>query len=63
MVQGAYVRARAILTGYEHELHALAKALIDNETLTGDQIKALLADLKGKVANASDAGKAGAPQP
>ncbi|GAX77220.1 hypothetical protein CEUSTIGMA_g4666.t1 [Chlamydomonas eustigma] len=62
LVQGAYLRAKAILKGYEHELHALAKALMEKETMTGEQIKALLVEvnsasaLKGAMPTASSLG-------
>jgi len=41
LVNGAYERAKNILTTHEKELHALANALLENETLTGQQIKDL----------------------
>ncbi len=42
VVDGAYQRARKILDGNIDQLHALAKALIEYETLTGEEIAALL---------------------
>ncbi|MEX2642568.1 MAG: ATP-dependent zinc metalloprotease FtsH [Acetobacterales bacterium] len=41
-VDEAYKHARQILTENEDELHALAKALLEYESLTGDEIMALL---------------------
>ena len=41
-VDEAYARARAILTENIDGLHTLAKALLEYETLSGDEIKALL---------------------
>ncbi len=42
IVETAYARARQILADNLSELHSLAKALLDYETLSGDEIKALL---------------------
>ncbi len=42
IVDGAYQRAQKILTEYRHELESLGKALLDYETLSGDEIKAIL---------------------
>jgi len=39
--QGAYERARAILTQHQDKLHTLAQQLLDKETLSGDEIIAL----------------------
>ena len=47
LVEGAHERARDILKTHEHELHLLAQALLEYETLTGEDIKKLLAD--GKI--------------
>ena len=41
-VQGAYDRARGILTGHEAELHALGGDLLEQETLSGEQIKGMV---------------------
>eukprot|EP00850_Spirogloea_muscicola_P005590 SM000026S08839 [mRNA] locus=s26:28831:31716:+ [translate_table: standard] len=43
LLQTAYEDARQILVSNQQELHALAKALLDRETLSGQQIKTLLA--------------------
>lgn len=37
LVEGAYQRASSILRGHEAELHTLAGALLDKETLSGTQ--------------------------
>jgi len=42
IVDGADARCRAILTEHEEDLHILAKALLEYETLSGEEIKALL---------------------
>eukprot|EP00897_Mesotaenium_endlicherianum_P002732 jgi/Mesen1/2487/ME000159S01614 len=43
LLQRAYDNAKSILMGHERELHTLAKALLEHETLTGSQILGLLA--------------------
>ncbi|WOG84125.1 hypothetical protein DCAR_0103306 [Daucus carota subsp. sativus] len=45
LLETAYNNAKTILTTHEKELHALANALLERETLSGNQIKALLAQL------------------
>jgi ATP-dependent metalloprotease len=50
--QEAYERSSTLLKKHAIELHALASALIEHETLSGEQIKELLLKPKG-----------GAPQP
>jgi cell division protease FtsH len=42
IVDGAYQRAKQVLTDYNGELHTLAKALLEYETLNGEEIKAIL---------------------
>lgn len=42
IVEAAYARARSILTAQMDQLHAVAKALLEYEMLSGDEIKALL---------------------
>ena len=42
IVEGGLARARDVLTKHLDELHTLAKALLEYETLTGDEIKAIL---------------------
>lgn len=42
IVDSADERCRAILTDHEEDLHTLAKALLEYETLSGEEIKALL---------------------
>ncbi|XP_074333313.1 ATP-dependent zinc metalloprotease FTSH 4, mitochondrial-like isoform X2 [Apium graveolens] len=45
LLETAYNNAKTILTTHEKELHALANALLEHETLSGSQIKALIAQL------------------
>jgi cell division protease FtsH len=42
LVEGAHARATEILKTHEDELHLLAQALLEYETLTGEEIKTLL---------------------
>jgi cell division protease FtsH len=42
LVEGAHAKATEILRGNEDKLHLLAQALLEYETLTGDEIKHLL---------------------
>ncbi|MBV7257475.1 ATP-dependent zinc metalloprotease FtsH [Pacificimonas sp. WHA3] len=42
IVEGGLARAKEVLTGHEDQLHALAGALLEYETLSGDEIKILL---------------------
>lgn len=42
IVQAAYARATDVLTQHIDQLHAVAKALLEYEMLTGDEIKGLL---------------------
>ncbi|KAJ0964566.1 hypothetical protein J5N97_025704 [Dioscorea zingiberensis] len=48
LVQRAYNNAKTILTTHGKELHALASALLEHETLSGNQITHLLAQLKNQ---------------
>ncbi|XP_073120433.1 ATP-dependent zinc metalloprotease FTSH 4, mitochondrial-like [Henckelia pumila] len=45
LLERAYNNSKTILNTHSKELHALANALLENETLTGSQIKALLAQV------------------
>lgn len=47
-LERAYNNAKTILTTHSNELHALANALLEKETLSGSQIKALLNQLNSK---------------
>ncbi|MFN2099695.1 ATP-dependent zinc metalloprotease FtsH [Altererythrobacter sp. MF3-039] len=47
LVEGAHKRATHVLTEKEDQLHLLAQAMLEYETLTGDEIKQLLED--GKI--------------
>ena len=47
LLAAAYARAQHVLRTHERELHALAKELIDKETLTGQQIKEVLSRANG----------------
>ncbi|GLI69863.1 hypothetical protein VaNZ11_014580 [Volvox africanus] len=42
LVQGAYERAKTVLTKHERDLHRLAAELLEKETLSGEQIKTML---------------------
>jgi cell division protease FtsH len=42
LVEGAHARATQLLTEHEDQLQLLAQALLEYETLTGDEIKQLL---------------------
>ena len=42
IVEGAYAQCQKILTDYRHELETVAQGLLEYETLSGDEIKALL---------------------
>ncbi|KAK4274573.1 hypothetical protein QN277_017772 [Acacia crassicarpa] len=47
-LERAYNNAKTILTTHNRELHALANALLEHETLTGSQIKAVLAKVSSQ---------------
>ncbi|GMH12369.1 hypothetical protein Nepgr_014210 [Nepenthes gracilis] len=47
-LERAYNNAKTILTTHSKELHALANALLEQETLTGNQIKALLTQVNSQ---------------
>ena len=42
MLESAYVRAKTLLQTHEKELHAIAKSLLDRESLTGDELKEII---------------------
>ncbi|MEQ8333213.1 ATP-dependent zinc metalloprotease FtsH [Nisaea sp.] len=60
IVDGAYRDARRILEENRHELETLAKGLLEYETLSGDEIKALLAGESVVKNNKEDGPKPGA---
>ena len=60
LVEGGLARARKLLTDNIDQLHALAQALLEFETLTGDDIKRLVA---GEPLDRGEAGGAAAPLP
>jgi len=41
-IDGAYLRAKHILEDYNHQLHGVAQALLEYETLTGEEIQTLV---------------------
>ncbi|GER32102.1 ATP-dependent zinc metalloprotease FtsH [Striga asiatica] len=47
-LERAYGNARNILTTHDKELHALANALLEHETLTGSQIKGIIEQVDSK---------------
>lgn len=46
LLQTAYENAKRILTTHQRELHSLAATLLERETMTAVEIKALLAQVK-----------------
>jgi cell division protease FtsH len=44
IVEGGYEQAKKLLNKHKKQLHSLAEALLEYETLSGDEIKALLKD-------------------
>jgi len=54
IVEQGYARAKTVLTEQEDQLHALAQALLEYETLSGEEIKQLLDD--GRIERADDQG-------
>lgn len=46
LLQTAYENAKRILTTHQRELHTLAATLLERETMTAVEIKALLAQVK-----------------
>ena len=42
LVEQGYARAQEVLKGHEDQLHLLANAMLEYETLTGEEIKTLL---------------------
>ena len=62
IVEESYKRAEKILTDKMDDLHKLAKALLEFETLTGDEIKDLLAGKKIRKGEDSDKKKSKKPK-
>ena len=58
LVEGGLNRAKQLLTDHIDQLHALAQALLEYETLTGDEIKRLIA---GEDMGREDPGAKAAP--
>lgn len=54
ILNAAYDRARGIVKLHEQELHTLARELLEKETLTGKQIKDLLASYPAAARQAAD---------
>jgi cell division protease FtsH len=61
LVEGAHARASDILKTNEDQLHLLAQALLEYETLTGEEIRALLEN--GKIDRPDNARGPVIPQP
>ena len=59
IVEGGYNQAKKLLKKHQKQLHTLAEALLEYETLSGDEIKALLDN--GTRPDRSGAGKPPAP--
>lgn len=60
LVDEGYTKAKDILTKHLEDLHTLAKALLEYELLSGDEIKDLLAGKPINRNDGDDAGNAGA---
>ncbi|KAJ0084335.1 hypothetical protein Patl1_29536 [Pistacia atlantica] len=54
-LERAYNNAKTILTTHSKELHALTNALLEHETLTGNQIKSVLAQSQSTAVAATSA--------
>lgn len=53
LLQTAYENAKRILTTHQRELHTLAATLLERETMTAVEIKALLSQVKEQVNRAN----------
>lgn len=58
LLKESYERVRQLLGGAQRELHALAEALLEQETLTADQVRAVLAASKEATPPHAQAGGA-----
>ncbi len=61
LVEGAHKKATKLLTDHEDQLHLLAQALLEYETLTGDEIAKLMED--GKIDRPDQPGGPAQPKP
>lgn len=63
LLQTAYENAKKILTTHQRELHGLAAALLEHETMTAADIKKLLVQLKDQANRAQTPIPLPTPQP
>lgn len=63
LLQTAYENAKRILTTHQRELHGLAAALLEHETMTAADIKKLLVQLKDQANRAQTPIPLPTPQP
>lgn len=63
LLQTAYENAKQILTTHQRELHGLAAALLEHETMTAADIKKLLVQLKDQANRAQTPIPLPTPQP
>jgi cell division protease FtsH len=58
LVNEAYARARTLLSDHVDQLHAVARALLDRETLTGEEVQAVAAAAQPRAPVARETGEA-----